>query len=114
LEVVLVEGASPFNLAASAPALIAGAHRVRAFGSMAISCCQIAAGRADAMVSLWSCRPVDVAASQLVVREAGGEVAFPAAESPLALPLADSDGVSAIVVAPTGAALADALAFPAL
>lgn len=114
LEVVLVEGASPFNLAASTPALITGAHRVRAFGSMAISCCQVAAGRADAMVSLWSCRPVDVAASQLVVREVGGEVAFPAAESPLALPLAGSDGVSAVVAAPTGAALADALSFPAL
>ena len=114
LEVVLVEGASPFNLAASTPALIAGAHRVRAFGSMAISCCQVAAGRADAMVSLWSCRPVDIAASQLVVREAGGEVAFPAADSPLALPLADSDRVSAIVAAPSAAALADALSFPAL
>ncbi len=114
LEVVLVEGASPFNLAASTPALIVGAHRVRAFGSMAISCCQVAAGRADAMVSLWSCRPVDVAASQLVVREVGGEVAFPAAESPLALPLAGSDGASAVVAAPTAAALADALSFPAL
>ena len=114
LAVVLVEGASPFNLAASTPALIAGAHRVRAFGSMAISCCQVAAGRADAMVSLWSCRPVDIAASQLVVREAGGEVAFPAADSPLALPLADSDRVSAIVAAPSAAALADALSFPAL
>lgn len=114
LEVVLVEGASPFNLAASTPALIAGAHRVRAFGSMAISCCQVAAGRADAMVSLWSCRPVDIAASQLVVREAGGEVAFPAADSPLALPLADSERVSAIVAAPSAAALADALSFPAL
>ena len=114
LEVVLVEGASPFNLAASTPALIAGAHRVRAFGSMAISCCQVAAGRADAMVSLWSCRPVDIAASQLVVREAGGEVAFPAADSPLALPLADSERVSAIVAAPSAAALAAALSFPAL
>ena len=114
LEVVLVEGASPFNLAASTPALIAGAHRVRAFGSMAISCCQVAAGRADAMVSLWSCRPVDIAASQLVVREAGGEVAFPAADSPLELPLADSERVSAIVAAPSAAALADALSFPAL
>ena len=114
LEVVLVEGASPFNLAASTPALIAGAHRVRAFGSMAISCCQVAAGRADAMVSLWSCRPVDVAASQLVVREAGGEVAFPASPTALALPLADSDHVSAIVAAPSAAALADALSFPAL
>jgi len=114
LEVVLVEGASPFNLAASTAALIAGAHRVRAFGSMAISCCQVAAGRADAMVSLWSCRPVDIAASQLVVREAGGEVAFPAADSPLALPLADSDGVSAIVAAPSAAALANALSFSAL
>ena len=114
LEVVLVEGASPFNLAASTPALIAGAHRVRAFGSMAISCCQVAAGRADAMVSLWSCRSVDIAASQLVVREVGGEVTFPAAHLPLSLPLAGSDGVSAVVVAPTAAALADALAFPAL
>ena len=114
LEVVLVEGASPFNLAASTAALIAGAHRVRAFGSMAISCCQVAAGRADAMVSLWSCRPVDIAASQLVVREAGGEVVFPAAPTALALPLADSDGVSAIVAAPSAAALADALSFPAL
>jgi len=114
LEVVLVEGASPFNLAASTPALIAGAHRVRAFGSMAISCCQVAAGRADAMVSLWSCRPVDIAASQLVVREAGGEVAFPAADSSLELPLAESERVSAIVAAPSAAALADALSFPAL
>lgn len=114
LEVVLVEGASPFNLAATTPALIVGAHRVRAFGSMAISCCQVAAGRADAMVSLWSCRPVDIAASQLVVREAGGEVAFPAAPTALGLPLAGSDGVSAIVAAPTAAALADALSFPAL
>ena len=114
LEVVLVEGASPLNIAASAPALIAGAHRVRAFGSMAISCCQVAAGRADAMVSLKSCRPVDIAASQLVVREAGGEVAFPAASSPLGLPLADSDGFSAVVAAPTAAAMADALSFPAL
>jgi hypothetical protein len=48
------------------------------------------------------------------VREVGGEVAFPAAESPLALPLAGSDGVSAIVAAPTAAALADAIPFSAL
>ena len=114
LEVVLVEGASPFNLAASSAALIEGAHRVRAFGSMAISCCQVAAGRADAMASLWSCRSVDVAAAQLVVREAGGAVCFPAAPEPLSLPLAGSDGTSAVVAAPTAAALADALAFPSL
>jgi len=114
LELVLVEGASPLNLAASSPALIEGAHRVRAFGSMAISCCQVAAGRADAMVSLWSCRPVDIAASQLVVREVGGEVAFPAAPSALALPLEGSDGLSAVVAAPTATALADAITFSAL
>lgn len=114
LEVVLVEGASPIKLAASSQALIAGAHRVRALGSMSISCCQVAAGRADAMVSLCSCRPVDIAASQLVVREAGGEVVFPAAPGPLALPLTGSDGVSAIVAAPTLPALADALAFTAI
>ncbi len=114
LELVLVEGASPLNLAASSAALIEGAYRVRALGSMAIACCQIAAGRADAMASLWSCRSVDIAASQLVVREAGGEVCFPAAPQPLTLPLSGSDGLSAIVAAPTPAALADALAFPAL
>ena len=36
----------------------------------------VAAGRFDAMLSLRPCRSVDAAAAQLIVREAGGEVAF--------------------------------------
>ena len=49
---------------------------MRAIGSIAISLCQVAAGRADGMASLRSCRSVDAAAAQLIVRESGGVVAF--------------------------------------
>ena len=44
---------------------------------MASTLCQVAAARLDGMVSLRRCRAVDVAAAQLIVREAGGLVAFP-------------------------------------
>ena len=45
-------------------------------GSIAITAAYVAAGRFDAMLSLRPCRSVDAAAAQLIVREAGGEVAF--------------------------------------
>ncbi len=45
-------------------------------GSLAITASYVAAGRFDAMTCLRPCRSVDVAAAQLIVREAGGEVAF--------------------------------------
>ena len=54
------------------------AHRVRALGTIAVSLCQVAAARLDGMVTLRGCRAVDVAAAQLIVREAGGLVAFTA------------------------------------
>ena len=38
-------------------------------------------------VTLRNCRAVDVAAAQLIVREAGGQVAFTACEEPLGAPL---------------------------
>ena len=41
------------------------AYRVRAIGAIAISMCQVAAGRVDAMASLGRCRSVDAAAAQL-------------------------------------------------
>ncbi|HEU5142330.1 MAG TPA: inositol monophosphatase family protein, partial [Solirubrobacterales bacterium] len=44
--------------------------------SIAISLCQVAAGRVDGMAGLRPCRSVDAAAAQLIVREAGGVVAF--------------------------------------
>jgi myo-inositol-1(or 4)-monophosphatase len=45
-------------------------------GSIAISAAYVGAGRFDAMLSLRPCRSVDIAAAQLIVREAGGLVAF--------------------------------------
>ena len=45
-------------------------------GSIAITAAYVAAGRFDAMLSLRPCRSVDAAAAQLIVREAGGAVAF--------------------------------------
>jgi len=88
LEVVGVESAEP---AAALPALevLGGrAYRLRVVGSIAITAAYVAAGRFDAMLSLRDCRSVDAAAVQLIVLEAGGEVAFgdlSLAETPLAL-----------------------------
>lgn len=89
LEVVAVESADPRWLAAASGALCEHVHRVRAIGSIAISMCQVAAGRADGMASLRSCRSVDAAAAQLIVRESGGHVAFGGSGGPLAAPLED-------------------------
>ena len=49
---------------------------MRAVGSIALTLCQVAAARFDGMASLRRCRAVDAAAGQLIVREAGGVVAF--------------------------------------
>ena len=51
-------------------------YRLRVVGSIAISVAYVAAGRFDGMISLRPCRSVDAAATQLIVREAGGTVAF--------------------------------------
>lgn len=88
LEVVAIESADPRWIAERINLLQDNAHRVRAFGSIALSLCQLAAGRVDAMVSLWRCRSVDVAAAQLIVRESGGYVDFPAfGDEPFTAPL---------------------------
>jgi myo-inositol-1(or 4)-monophosphatase len=63
------------------------------------------------MVSLWRCRAVDVAAAQLIVREAGGLVAFPRCKHPLGAPL-DIEPHSPVVAALTDAALAELATVP--
>lgn len=85
LELLGIDSATPRLVAAAAPSLEAtGAHRLRALGSIALHLCHVASGRLDAMLSLAPCRSVDAAAGQLVVREAGGAVAFPdAGDTPL-------------------------------
>jgi myo-inositol-1(or 4)-monophosphatase len=100
LEVLGVESARPELVAAAAERLAAsGARRLRMIGSIALSLCYVGAMRFDAMLSLRTCRSVDAAAAQLVVREAGGHVSFPDAGD-LAAPL-DLDMRSRVLAAPT-------------
>ena len=85
LELLALEMIRPQHVLSTAEALAAtGAARLRAIGSVALSLCFVAASRFDALVTLAACRSVDAAAGQLIVREAGGAVAFPgASDDPL-------------------------------
>src|SRR3954447_4478838 len=78
LEILGVESANPQLVAAGADALAeTQAHRLRMIGSIALSLCFVAGARFDGMLSLRPARSVDAPAGQLIVREAGGAVAFP-------------------------------------
>jgi myo-inositol-1(or 4)-monophosphatase len=90
LELLGIESADPRWVAASIERLLASAGRLRAPGAIAVTLCQVAAARLDGMVSLRNCRAVDAAAGQLIVREAGGHVAFPRCAGD-----GDADGLSA-------------------
>jgi len=76
LEVVGVESVEPEWSLPAFEALAGKVFRLRVVGAIAITAAYVAAGRFDAMLSLRSCRSVDAAAAQLIVREAGGAVAF--------------------------------------
>lgn len=76
LEVVGVESVEPEWALPAFEALAGKVFRMRVVGAIAITAAYVAAGRFDAMLSLRSCRSVDAAAAQLIVREAGGTVAF--------------------------------------
>jgi myo-inositol-1(or 4)-monophosphatase len=103
LEVVGLESAEPEWARPVLELLTGKVYRLRVVGSIAITAAYVAAGRFDAMLSLRACRSVDAAAAQLIVREAGGEVAFgdlDLAEAPLDLdaryPIAAASGVEAL------------------
>jgi len=76
LEVVGIETAKPERIIPAASALAGEVYRFRSVGSIAITLGYVAAGRFDGMLGLRPCRSVDAAAAQLIVREAGAEVAF--------------------------------------
>lgn len=76
LEVVGLESAEPSWSIPALAALDGQAYRLRVVGSIAITAAYVGSGRFDAMFSLRPCRSVDAAAAQLIVREAGGAVAF--------------------------------------
>jgi myo-inositol-1(or 4)-monophosphatase len=111
LELVAIESAHPHWVRDCAPRLEEVAYRLRAIGSIAISLCQVAAGRVDGMATLWRCRSVDAAAGQLIVRESGGRVAFTAFADPLAAPL-DLAPHSPIVASRTARGLDELSAVP--
>ena len=111
LEVLGLESADPRWVAEVADLLPERAARVRALGSIAITLCQVAAARLDGMFTIKRTRAVDAAAGQLIVREAGGHVAFPAFDEPLAAPL-DLAPHSPVVAARTAATLADLATLP--
>jgi myo-inositol-1(or 4)-monophosphatase len=112
LELLGIESADPRWVRDSAEALAESAHRLRAIGAIAVSLCQVAAARLDGMVTLRRSRAVDVAAAQLIVREAGGVVVFTACAEPLGAPLDVLEPVSPVVAARSAAAVAELARVP--
>jgi myo-inositol-1(or 4)-monophosphatase len=76
LELVGLEAAKPELIAPLVAGLQGKAFRIRAIGSIALTLCYVAAGRLDGMIAARPTRSVDVAAAQLIVREAGGVIKF--------------------------------------
>jgi myo-inositol-1(or 4)-monophosphatase len=76
LEVVGLEATKPELIAPIVAGLEGKAYRLRGIGSLALSVCYVAAGRFDGMLSGRPSRSVDVAAAQLIAREAGASVEF--------------------------------------
>jgi myo-inositol-1(or 4)-monophosphatase len=107
LELLGIESADPRWVQDSAAELAARAHRLRAIGAIAVTMCQVAAARLDGMVTLRRSRAVDVAAAQLIVREAGGVVVFTACDDPLGAPLDELTPVSPVVAARSDEAAAE-------
>jgi myo-inositol-1(or 4)-monophosphatase len=100
VELLVLEGTLSTSVADKAEALAGYAQRFRIMGSLALSLCQLAAGRVDAVCSLRDARAVDIAAAQLVVRECGIPIAFADAGPWDVTPL-DTVPRSLVVAAPT-------------
>ena len=71
IEILSFEATTTAEVADKAAAVAGLAYRLRIMGSLAISLCHLAAGRVDGVCSLKPARSVDIAAGQLLVREAG-------------------------------------------
>jgi myo-inositol-1(or 4)-monophosphatase len=76
LELVGIEMAKPELILPLIGGLAGKAYRIRAIGSLALTLCYVAGGRLDGMVGGRAARSVDVAAAQLIAREAGASVKF--------------------------------------
>ncbi len=76
LELVGLEAAKPELILPLVAGLTGKAFRVRAIGSLAVTLCYVAGGRLDGMIAARPARSVDIAAAQLIAREAGASVKF--------------------------------------
>jgi len=111
IEILALEATRTDLVAGHTPSLVDFVHRLRIFGSLAISLCHLADGRVDAVCSLKAARSVDIAAAQLLVRERGYAIDLPE-EPPFAAAPLDLEGRSRVVAAGTAevaAQLAEAL-----
>ena len=71
IELLALEGTRTDLVADHVRRFVGTVHRLRIFGSLALSLCHLADGRVDAVCSLKGARSVDIAAAQLLVRERG-------------------------------------------
>ncbi|MCO5314592.1 MAG: hypothetical protein M9938_00280 [Solirubrobacterales bacterium] len=74
MEIVGIESAEPGAMTPVLERLVGRVYRMRCLGSLALTVCFVAAGRFDGMLSPQPSRSVDVAAAQLIAREAGALV----------------------------------------
>ena len=98
IEILSFEATTTAEVADKAAAVAGTAHRLRIMGSLALSLCQLAAGRVDGVCSLKPARSVDIAAAQLLVRECGLAIDLFEAPPFEAAPL-DLEGRSRVVAA---------------
>jgi len=98
IELLALEATRTDLVAQHAPQLVGLVHRLRIFGSLALSLCHLADGRVDAVCSLKGARSVDIAAAQLLVRARGYAIELyerpPFGSAPL-----DLEGRSRVVAA---------------
>jgi myo-inositol-1(or 4)-monophosphatase len=100
VEILALEATLTSSVAEKAAQMVGFAYRLRIMGSLALSLCQLAAGRLDAVCSLKGARSVDIAAAQLLVRECALAIDLPEAPPFGQAPL-DTEGRSRVVAAGT-------------
>ena len=106
IELLALEATRTDLVAVHAPPFVGLVHRLRIFGSLALSLCHLADGRVDAVCSLKPARSVDIAAAQLLVRERGYAIELPERPPFRSAPL-DLEGRSRVVAAGSEALVAE-------
>jgi myo-inositol-1(or 4)-monophosphatase len=99
IEILAFEATRSDLIARDAPKVVDLAYRLRIMGSLALSLCQLAAGRIDAVCSLKAARSVDIAAAQLLVRELGYPITLFDDARPFEVAELDLEGRSRVAAA---------------